>query len=102
MNGIFLLIPILIFSIAGFVVSRILSSDSDKGYIVQSIFISLPGWTLTIMGFSMVQGYMFRLLGIILFLIAAIFIGGAVTYSVVKYKKAKREEERIRDLWKNE
>jgi flagellar biosynthesis component FlhA len=102
MNGIFLLIPILIFSIAGFVVSRILSSDSDKGYIVQSIFISLPGWTLAIMGFSMVQGYMFRFLGIILFLIAAIFIGGAVTYSVVKYKKAKREEERIRNLWKSE
>lgn len=102
MNGFFLLIPILIFLIAGFVVSRILSSDSDKGYIVQSIFISLPGWTLAIMGFSMVQGYMFRLLGIILFLIAAIFIGGAVTYSVVKYKKAKREEERIRDLWKSE
>ena len=66
------------------------------------IFISLPGWTLTIMGFGMVQGYMFRVLGIILLAVAAVFIGGAVTYSVVKYKKAKREEERIRDLWKNE
>lgn len=102
MNGIFTLIPIILFAIAGFVISGLLSSDSDKGYIVQSVFISLPGWTLTIMGFSMVQGYMFRLLGIILFLIAAIFIGGAVTYSIVKYKKAKQEERRIRDLWKNE
>ena len=45
---------------------------------------------------------MFRVLGIILLAVAAVFIGGAVTYSVVKYKKAKREEERIRDLWKNE
>ena len=102
MNGIFTLIPIILFAIAGFVISGLLSSDSDKGYIVQSVFISLPGWTLTIMGFSMVQGYMFRFLGIILFLIAAIFIGGAVAYSVVKYKKAKREEERIRNLWKSE
>ena len=50
----------------------------------------------------MVQGYMFRLLGIILLAAAAVFIGGAVAYSVMKYKKAKQEERRIRDLWKNE
>ena len=50
----------------------------------------------------MVQGYMFRVLGIILLAVAAVFIGGAVAYSIVKYKKAKQEERRIRDLWKNE
>ena len=83
-------------------ISGLLSSDSDKGYIVQSVFISLPGWTLAIVGFGMVQGYMFRVLGIILLAVAAVFIGGAVAYSVVKYKKAKQEERRIRDLWKNE
>lgn len=102
MNGIFTLIPITLFAIAGFVISGLLSSDSDKGYIVQSVFISLPGWTLAIMGFDMVQGYMFRVLGIILLAVAAVFIGGAVAYSIVKYKKAKQEERRIRDLWKNE
>lgn len=102
MNGIFTLIPITLFAIAGFVISGLLSSDSDKGYIVQSVFISLPGWTLAIVGFGMVQGYMFRLLGIILLAAAAVFIGGAITFSIMKYKKAKQEERRIRDLWKNE
>ena len=52
MNGIFTLIPIILFAIAGFVISGLLSSDSDKGYIVQSVFISLPGWTLAIMGLT--------------------------------------------------
>lgn len=102
MNGIFTIIPIILFAIAGFVISGLLSSDSDKGYIVQSVFISLPGWTLAIVGFGMVQGYMFRLLGIILLAVAAVFIGGAITFSIMKYKKAKQEERRIRDLWKNE
>ena len=46
MNGIFTLIPIILFAIAGFVISGLLSSDSDKGYIVQSVFISFPVWRM--------------------------------------------------------
>ena len=99
MNGIFTLIPIILFAIAGFVISGLLSSDSDKGYIVQSVFILLTGWTLEIMLFDMFLGYMFRVLGIILLAVAAVFIGGAVAYSIVNYKNVKKEERRLRDLW---
>lgn len=40
MNGIFTLIPIILFAIAGFVISGLLSSDSDKGiYCSECIYI---------------------------------------------------------------
>ena len=70
---------------------QIISSKWKKAYILQSIFVSLPGFAIGITGFIFAQNYVFRLFGIVLVIIGIAFIAGAVACYVFKYKKEKGE-----------
>lgn len=78
-------------SFVGIIVMQIISSKWKKAYILQSIFVSLPGFAIGITGFIFAQNYVFRLLGIVLIIIGIAFIAGAVACYVFKYKKEKGE-----------
>lgn len=93
--GSIIIILAMLISLVGALVMQGLSSKRRNAYIVQSAFIALPGFTIGVMGVKMVNVYAFRLLGIILLLAAAAFIGGAVARFVVKYKEIKATKKLI-------
>ena len=90
LNSFFRIIPVLMISFVGIIAMQIISSKWKKAYILQSIFVSLPGFAIGITGFIFAQNYVFRLFGIVLITIGIAFIAGAVACNVFKYKKEKR------------
>lgn len=89
LNSFFRIIPVLMISFVGIIAMQIISSKWKKAYILQSIFVSLPGFAIGITGFIFAQNYVFRLFGIVLIIIGIAFIAGAVACYVFKYKKKR-------------
>ena len=92
LNSFFRIIPVLIVSFVGIIVTQIISSKWKKVYILQSIFISLPGFAIGVTGIKFAQNYVFRIFGIVLITIGVAFIAVAVACGVFKYKKDKEED----------